>query len=43
MDHSDQIQHFAERIETPIIECEIKIIHEDEKFVNRMYHLIANC
>ena len=33
MDHSDQIQHYAERLESPIIDCEIKIIHEDDQFL----------
>jgi hypothetical protein len=35
MGHNDQMEHYAERIEAPVIECDIKIIHDDENFVNK--------
>ncbi|CAI2370948.1 unnamed protein product [Moneuplotes crassus] len=33
MKDGDQIQHYAERLESPIIDCEIKIISEDDQFL----------
>ena len=33
MKHNDQLQHFAERIETPILDEEIKIVEDNDDFV----------
>ena len=33
MKHSDQIQHYAERLETPILDEEIKIIEDNDEFL----------